>query len=72
METPDLQLETVCPDCNGKGGYRDVEEETGWAECLGCGGSGFQPTPMGARILDLVRHNSRVQVSAEFCVSSMR
>ena len=64
-------LETKCETCFGRGGYGDVEEERGWAECLSCNGSGYKPTSIGARILELVRHNSRVSVSAEFRVSGV-
>jgi hypothetical protein len=29
---------TICPDCNGEGGYHDWEDE--WMDCETCGGSG--------------------------------
>lgn len=65
-------LETICARCEGSRGYRDVEADNGWEECSHCSGTGYQPTPIGARILDLIRHNSRVTVSAELRVSSAR
>jgi DnaJ-class molecular chaperone len=65
-------LETVCDGCNGRGGYTDRECENDWAHCPYCGGSGFKPTPIGARILELIRHNSKVKVTAELSVSSVR
>lgn len=61
-------LETQCDQCKGKAGYPDEEEHNGWADCPFCKGEGFKPTPIGARILELVRHNSRVTVSAELRV----
>lgn len=64
-----LTLETVCAECHGEKGYSDVSADNGWAICSACGGTGYVPTAIGARILDLVRHNSRVAVSAELRVS---
>ena len=57
--------------CRGRGGYADIEDDNGWAECLSCGGSGYKPTELGARILELVRHNSKLKVSAELRVSGV-
>lgn len=67
----DLQLESKCPECNGSGGkfWRGEEEE--WRECAKCHGSGYVPTQIGARILELVRHNSRLTVSAELRVAGV-
>lgn len=64
-----LMLETVCAECHGGKGYSDIAATNGWAICSTCGGTGYVPTVIGARILDLVRHNSRVTVSAELRVS---
>lgn len=63
------ELETQCTQCFGRGGHNDIEDD-GWAECPYCKGSGFKPTLIGLRILDLVRHNSRVKFNAELCVST--
>lgn len=68
----DIQLETPCADCDGRGCFADVEEDDGVRACQKCNGSGFVPTQMGARILDLIRHNSRVKISAAFEVSAAR
>lgn len=62
-------LETVCPRCNGEKGYGDIEADNGWADCPTCNGTGYRPTQIGARILELVRHNSRVNITAELRVS---
>ena len=64
-------LEEECPICKGKKGrfYSEVEENNGWADCFRCKGAGYVPTEVGARILELVRHNSRVTVNAELCVA---
>ncbi len=66
------QLEVTCDQCKGRGGYHDIEEDSGWAECPYCGGSGFKPTLIGTKILELIRHNSKVTVKAELSVSSAR
>ena len=63
-------LETKCENCAGSGFIYEREEVSGKSECEDCNGSGFVPTSIGARILDLIRHNSRVTVSAELRVSS--
>ena len=70
MIEPLPDLETKCKDCNGRGWF--TADEGGRDDCAACGGSGFVPTAIGARVLDLVRHNSRVNVSAELRVSSGR
>jgi DnaJ-class molecular chaperone len=62
-------LEMLCETCKGEGGYGDVEAEGGWANCFDCSGSGYRPTPVGAKILELVRHNSKVDITAELHVS---
>ena len=71
MKDEFTDLETKCPYCNGKGGAhdRDSEREDGWLDCFNCKGSGFVPTEAGVRILALIRHNSRVKISAELTVS---
>ena len=68
MTLPDL--ETICHVCNGDKGRHTGEEESGWAECWYCEGSGFVPTPLGSRILELVRHNSKVEISGQLRVYS--
>ena len=62
-------LENKCDHCNGNGffGSRNGEDRE---DCHKCGGSGFVPTSIGARILELVRHNSKLKVIAELTVSS--
>lgn len=62
-------LETVCDKCLGVGG-KDYSGE--WEECDCCKGYGYIPTEIGARILDLVRHNTRVNVTTDFRVSQSR
>lgn len=72
MSIDDLVLENICPECNGAKGYNDIEADGGWADCGECNGAGFVPTSIGSRILDLIRHNSRVTISAALEVSSSR
>ena len=64
-------LEAICATCGGGRVKYESESDT-FPDCQTCGGSGFVPTSIGARILDLIRHNSRVTVSAELRVSSAR
>ena len=59
------ELEKPCEWCNGKGVRVDMQSDDGFSECYKCGGSGFIPTHDGAKILALMRHNSRVKVNAE-------
>ena len=66
-----LPLEKKCRQCGGKGVEDDLEANC-IADCPYCNGSGFVPTSLGIRVLELIRHNSRVKVSAEFQVSSAR
>ena len=49
-------LETKCPDCRGVGGRPEGGE---WFRCWDCGGAGYVPTPLGERVLALMRHNLR-------------
>lgn len=63
-------LEITCQKCGGAGGYNDVEEDGGRYVCRDCGGSGFIPTVIGKRILDLIGHNAKLTISADFRVSS--
>ena len=58
-------LEKPCEWCEGRGKRVDMQSDEGYSECYKCGGSGFIPTEIGARILALMRHNSRVRVNAE-------
>lgn len=62
-------LETKCATCDGRKHVYDSETDS-FNECRLCNGSGLTPTRFGARILDLVRHNSRV--SAELQISCAR
>jgi DnaJ-class molecular chaperone len=65
-------LEITCDHCNGRGRFSDHEEAGGSIECRECNGSGFKPTQLGVQILELIRHNSRVEINAELRVSSAR
>ena len=69
MSEAELTLEAKCAACGGNGGKLWRGEEEGWRECAKCNGSGYVPTDIGARILKLVRHNSRLTVSAELHVA---
>jgi len=63
-------LEKMCASCKGTGWCESIKEDDGgWGTCSDCAGTGFIPTEIGARILELVRHNSRVNITAEFRVS---
>ena len=62
-------LELECNRCHGKGEFADSAEPDGALACITCNGSGFVPTEIGARILSLMGHNSRLTVSAELHVS---
>ncbi len=61
-------LEKVCAVCSGKK-YAYSSEEDSIMDCFNCNGSGFVPTEAGKSILDLMRHNSRVKVTAELCLA---
>ena len=52
----DVELETRCEECRGLG---EVELRTGMEVCEMCGGAGYIPTPVGEKIIDLMRHNFR-------------
>ena len=56
-------LEDKCQECNGSRGNHDPEH--GWIDCYKCNGAGFIPTEAGARIIALIRHNSRMKISAQ-------
>lgn len=63
METPQkdesqVELETICTSCCGKGGWFDPIDGEG-AFCPDCKGAGYIPTPAGKNILALLRHNFR-------------
>ena len=64
-----LPLEIVCPECQGHGKFPDETESSGFLKCLDCNGVGYIPTALGARILALVRHNTRLTVNAELRVA---
>lgn len=71
-DLPDL--ETQCPFCKGQKQFFDEtiqdHNHDGFVPCPKCNGSGYIPTAAGTRILKLFRHNSRVTVNAELCVST--
>jgi hypothetical protein len=52
----DLELETLCETCNGKGGRFDPDDGSGFY-CDDCGGSGYMPTEFGKKVLAMIRHN---------------
>jgi len=54
--TDSIELERLCNECQGDGGEHT---ESGWETCWICNGAGFVATPMGEKILTLVRHNFR-------------
>ena len=62
-------LEESCSVCGGKKHVYNAELD-GFLDCISCNGSGFSPTEEGRRVLLLLRHNTRVTVSAELCVST--
>jgi DnaJ-class molecular chaperone len=66
------ELEMVCQRCGGTGQRAEVGSDDGYVDCFDCHGTGYKPTPIGVRILELVRHNSRVSVTAELRVPSAR
>jgi DnaJ-class molecular chaperone len=46
-----LELETVCPECNGRGSWKKA------GVCDRCNGHGAVPTEFGERILALIQNN---------------
>jgi hypothetical protein len=56
--TTEEDFEVGCEFCDGKGRTRS-ERDGKWYHCDVCGGAGHIPTPLGTRILALVRHNFR-------------
>ena len=62
------KLEVKCPSCNGTKSCYDSETDS-FLDCKECGGSGFKPTAIGKQILTLIRHNSKVNITAELYVS---
>ena len=55
-ETTIDQLETLCHECNGTGGY--VDHDNTWDACLDCEGTGYIPTQIGTAIITLIRHST--------------
>jgi DnaJ-class molecular chaperone len=51
-------LETVCPECEGAGSFKDYEDG-GRTDCWQCHGAGTIPTEDGKKILALVENNFR-------------
>ncbi len=54
------RLEIRCDICNGRGSF--VNGLQGEIRCDVCKGAGYLPTQLGAKILDLVRHNLRLML----------
>ena len=52
------ELERECADCRGKGGRISSGE---WYDCPFCHGAGFHPTAFGKQVLNLIRHNLRIE-----------
>jgi Tryptophan RNA-binding attenuator protein inhibitory protein len=50
-------LEIPCPFCEGKGGRKHYDHY--FETCAACDGSGFQPTALGSKIINLMKHNFR-------------
>ncbi len=54
----EIVLEELCPNCDGGGGWwvngTAVEH---WTDCDRCNASGYVPTIIGGKVLDLIRHN---------------
>lgn len=67
--TDEILLETQCADCSGEGKIIDITVEGGEADCTSCGGTGFIPTEIGVRVLQLIRRQARF--TAEFRVASL-
>jgi DnaJ-class molecular chaperone len=60
-EATDLPvLEVVCERCEGRGHSLRGR----WDRCVPCDGAGYIPTPLGARILSLIAHQSRADEEA--------
>jgi hypothetical protein len=53
------QLETLCPECQGTGGWETQYNDAHWEDCPGCLGAGYIATPLGERVLRLVAHHFR-------------
>jgi len=68
MSTQIPDFEIMCPKCNGRGWMLDIEQDEGKSACDNCEGAGYTPTEIGVRILKLIRHNSRVNITADFHV----
>jgi hypothetical protein len=47
-------LERLCVSCGGKGVYEGGGRSVA---CHSCGGSGWETTEFGERVLELMRHN---------------
>ena len=47
-------LETACEWCAGKGWRLECGNRE---KCEMCDGAGYQPTPLGDKVLSLLRHN---------------
>jgi DnaJ-class molecular chaperone len=49
-------LETLCENCRGKGGWREGQHGS-WYSCGRCNGAGYVPTEIGERVITIMRHN---------------
>lgn len=67
MHLPELEI--ICERCHGKGVRYYGDDDGEGQKCSACSGYGYVPTEAGVRILSLVRHNSRLSLSAELCVA---
>jgi DnaJ-class molecular chaperone len=52
----EIELEVVCANCKGAGGW---QERRHWAKCASCEGAGYLPTEPGNKFLALMRHELR-------------
>lgn len=62
------ELECTCQGCQGEKAFYDSEKDC-IVDCETCGGTGLIPTEAGKRVLALIRHNTRLTVSATFGAS---
>jgi hypothetical protein len=53
-------LEVVCVNCRGAGGWSGSARGPAWTACGRCGGSGYVTTEVGRKVLDLIRHNLKL------------
>jgi hypothetical protein len=63
------ELETTCQACKGSDSNYDHEADA-WLDCKQCDGAGFTPTATGILVLELVRHNAKLDINAQLRISS--